>query len=299
MTDLDRATRQVIESYLHDVRAALRQGDADVADEAVKDLEAHLLGALDAGSTPGEARTIVDALGTPEPVTRAARLSAADELGDVLGVPYEVRVPTGERVASRWWNPADPRLFMPRVWGMGWDLNMGALAVKLGLIEPDAEDEPFALAPDGAFVLALVVPVALTVITIGTYVALRDRFPAQLPVHWDWRGEPDDFAAAIIAFAPLFMMAVLPTTWAAWLVARGRSSRPAKGGAIGFATFLSTLATGVWLQTVAEGVGKHPPAWTIAAIILAAVAIPLAVFTGLARSGRAAEQRRDMAPRGR
>lgn len=30
--------------------------------------------------------------------------------------------------------PENPALFIPRTWGIGWDLNVGAVAVKLGLV---------------------------------------------------------------------------------------------------------------------------------------------------------------------
>jgi uncharacterized membrane protein len=47
--------------------------------------------------------------------------------GTFLGVPYDWRRPTRARVKSRLWNPAEPRLFVPRVFGMGWDINFARL----------------------------------------------------------------------------------------------------------------------------------------------------------------------------
>ena len=44
----------------------------------------------------------------------------------------------GARAARSWWSPADPGFFLPRTLGFGWDI-FGAVAVKLKLIEPDAE----------------------------------------------------------------------------------------------------------------------------------------------------------------
>ena len=44
--------------------------------------------------------------------------------GTFLGVPYDWRRPTVARAKSRWWNPDDPRLFTPRAFGVGWDLNL-------------------------------------------------------------------------------------------------------------------------------------------------------------------------------
>jgi Family of unknown function (DUF5808) len=44
--------------------------------------------------------------------------------GKFMGVPYDWRKPTAERIASRWWNPADKRLFTPKSFGWGYDLNL-------------------------------------------------------------------------------------------------------------------------------------------------------------------------------
>lgn len=48
--------------------------------------------------------------------------------GAILGcVPYDFRRPTLRRAKSRWWNPRDPRLFTPRTFGVGWDVNVARL----------------------------------------------------------------------------------------------------------------------------------------------------------------------------
>ena len=47
--------------------------------------------------------------------------------GEVFGVPYDFRRPTFGRIKSRWWNPDDPRLFTPRAFGVGWDVNLHRL----------------------------------------------------------------------------------------------------------------------------------------------------------------------------
>ena len=57
--------------------------------------------------------------------------------GRILGVvPYDFRPPTFERVMARWWNPDDPRLFTPRVFGVGWDVNLARLATAGGSSTP-------------------------------------------------------------------------------------------------------------------------------------------------------------------
>ncbi|MQY29903.1 DUF5808 domain-containing protein [Nocardia aurantia] len=50
-----------------------------------------------------------------------------DPQGTVLGIPYDWRVPTAARLRARWWNPDDKRLFTPRAFGWGYDLNFHRL----------------------------------------------------------------------------------------------------------------------------------------------------------------------------
>lgn len=45
------------------------------------------------------------------------------EQGRFLKVPYDWREPTDEKVEARWWNPHDRRLFTPKAFGWGSDLN--------------------------------------------------------------------------------------------------------------------------------------------------------------------------------
>lgn len=47
--------------------------------------------------------------------------------GRVLGVPYDFRVPTVDRLRARMWSPGDPQLLTPQVVGLGWTLNVGRL----------------------------------------------------------------------------------------------------------------------------------------------------------------------------
>jgi hypothetical protein len=48
--------------------------------------------------------------------------------GSIAGrVPYDFRKPTLARFKSRWWNPRDRRLFTPRTFGVGWDVNLARL----------------------------------------------------------------------------------------------------------------------------------------------------------------------------
>lgn len=48
--------------------------------------------------------------------------------GRIAGrIPYDLRRPTLRRVRSRIWNPADRRVLVPTVFGVGWTVNVGRL----------------------------------------------------------------------------------------------------------------------------------------------------------------------------
>ncbi|HEY2777207.1 MAG TPA: DUF5808 domain-containing protein [Gaiellaceae bacterium] len=47
--------------------------------------------------------------------------------GQFLGIPYDWRRPTVARAKSRLWNPDDPRVFTPRWFGWGYDINFARL----------------------------------------------------------------------------------------------------------------------------------------------------------------------------
>ena len=44
--------------------------------------------------------------------------------GRVAGIPYDFRPPTLERARQRWWNPNNPSLFGPHMFGVGWSVNL-------------------------------------------------------------------------------------------------------------------------------------------------------------------------------
>lgn len=52
-------------------------------------------------------------------------------MGHILGIPYDFRPPTLERVKERWWNPKNPHLLAPHVFGVGWSINLFRVKQKL------------------------------------------------------------------------------------------------------------------------------------------------------------------------
>ena len=53
----------------------------------------------------------------------------------LAGMEYDFRKPTPARAKSRMWNPDDKRLFTPKTFGWGWDVNVYWLAHPAGLVK--------------------------------------------------------------------------------------------------------------------------------------------------------------------
>ena len=53
--------------------------------------------------------------------------------GRLLGfVPYDLRVPTVSRLRATVWDPGNPNILVPHAFGVGWSINFGSLAARLG-----------------------------------------------------------------------------------------------------------------------------------------------------------------------
>ena len=54
--------------------------------------------------------------------------------GELLGIPYSFSPPTVDRLKGRLWNPEDPRIFTPHIFGWGWSINFYQIGKRIGLI---------------------------------------------------------------------------------------------------------------------------------------------------------------------
>ena len=54
--------------------------------------------------------------------------------GRILGVPYDFRLPTVDRLVERVWNPDDERILVPQVIGIGWTINLYQLKRRAQLL---------------------------------------------------------------------------------------------------------------------------------------------------------------------
>lgn len=297
----------LVDTYFARVQGAMLVSAADEAAEAVEELRSHVLEELAAGDGSAAAVSrILGELGAPEDL--AAEYAGTDEAsplvsgqtdevrgighGRVLGIPYDVRVPTTARVASRLWDPMNPHILVPRVWGAGWDINFGALAVKTGIVRPDDEDEPFEAAPPAAVLATLAVPLTLAAAVLVLMAVRYSSLPAELPTNWDLAGNAAGYWPKAVDLGLLAALAVLPVLAA---VSSHIRRRPALNRVAGsaFATLLSGTALMVTVQTVltADGFSGVWPVW--AGLVLALL-LPFVMLTVLSRLGRTGEQRRDM-----
>jgi Family of unknown function (DUF5808) len=282
---LDDEARAVLQTCLARVG---RTVDAEYRDDVLDDLRAYFAEHLEPGATADDVAALAATVG------EAAESDAADDGRHARfgGIPIDLTPPTAERVAYTWWNPRDERIFVPRVFGLGWALNLGAVAVKLGLIEPDAEDEPFESTPAPAFRTALVVPVVLAGAVIAHYVVRGPTLPARLPNQLDVAGRVGSWTTKPVAAVTDIAAAVVPTAWAAWTIGRGATGARA-AGSIATATASAGIAAGLTLWRAAALDGKPRPLAGIGLVAL--LWLPAGtLLLALARAGRAAEQRRDL-----
>lgn len=64
--------------------------------------------------------------------------------GRVLGmVPYDFRLPTGERLLNRYWNTADSRVCMPTLFGVGWAVNLPSLMDRINVYHQDYSERHY------------------------------------------------------------------------------------------------------------------------------------------------------------
>jgi hypothetical protein len=63
-------------------------------------------------------------------------VAGEDKTGRFLGLPYDWRRPTPERLKKGIWDPGNRRVFVPKVYGWGYGINLHALARRLRLVRP-------------------------------------------------------------------------------------------------------------------------------------------------------------------
>jgi hypothetical protein len=300
-----------VDAYMSRVRDALRVNAPGECEETMEGLRAYLFDELAGGAgTPAEAARVLAELGPPEALAAQCAEAARDEptaserrekrslfSGRVLGIPYDLRPPTAERIASRWWDPLNPRIFVPRLFGAGWTVNFASVAVRLGLVRPDDEDVPFGLVPGRWLTAALALPLAVAAALAALIAVVQPALPASVPVSLSISGDAEGFASKGMALALPVCMTLLGLVLASWTWAKRRPPLP-RVAAGALATMLATISIAAYGQQAAAAYGHAGIAILITGMI-ASLALPFALLVILSRVGRTAEQRRDLGRTGK
>ena len=290
-----------IDVYLAEVRALLGPLGASDRDEALAELES-LLHAEAARS--GESAAL-EAVGDPGAYAEAVLDALADDAtpdvdgdpvpqGTVLGMPYDFRGASVDRIGSRVWNPADPRILMPRMFGVGWTVNLGAIAVRLGLIRPDdVGDESYDRIPRSVLAAVTAVPAVLAIAAAVAVFASWPSLPAEVPIHWGVSGRPDDWAPRGWVMTTLLALAILPPLVSyPRLVRRGTSPRSRLLASAGLAVS-AVLVLGITLVTVADHGAGASGNWVLL-VVLGMLVVPFLMLYVPLRLGLRAEWRGDI-----
>lgn len=302
--DLSPATAAVIDEYFTRFRHEAASADAVGLDEEVADLRDHLLSRLEhTVGLPDDAARVLSELGSPAELAAGFAESSSETeghdhgspklTGRLLGMPYDLRAPTSERYASRWWNPLDRRILVPKALGMGWTVNFGALAVATRIVRPDDEDVPFASVPPRIVAGTLLVPVLALVAFAVLAVISWPGLPSRVPSHWGLTGKVDGYLSRGSTLLIMSVLAAVPVAFAGWVHLRRRASLN-RVGASALSLSLAILALAVLVQTL-YALGGGTGVWVILAGLACSLLLPFALLIGVARIGRNAEQRRDLA----
>ena len=290
----------VIDEYFDRLRTAAAGHGTSIAPDDLAELRAHVDERLHATAhTAADATDALADLGTPEALAQAFADDATAGpqgpnglVGRVLGMPYDVRPPTSDRLARRVWDPTNPKILVPKVLGLGWTVNFGALAVRTRLVRPDDEDDPFTSAGSRVVAATLAAPVAAAVALGALVAATWTTLPATVPTHWGLNGRPDGYGSPAAAVIAVGVIGVVPVLLAAAVHLRGRHPF-ARVAASAVSLGLTALAGSIYAQTLftVRGGSGVWPTW---AGVAAFVVLPFGLLVTVSRRGRAAEQRRDL-----
>lgn len=300
------AANPLVEEYLSRFQKALGDVPDKERSEALLELRAHIEDALAALPTddPRAVAAILADLGSPEEYANNLKqmTSANGESGRVetkasgtfMGMPYDFGKPTAQKLAERLWNPSDPRIMMPKVFGAGWTINLGAVAVKLGLIRPDDEEEqPFSCVPDGAIRTAMIVPILLNALCVFATVKYFPLLPAELPIHFDILGNPNRFTSPLGAIAWLLAPSLVLLMGLTPVIFSKRRSQMAKSLSVSVLVFMSTMCSAIYLGSLYYGLNSEMP-FNPGAGVLASIAFLFLTLVSLSKIGLREEWRRSL-----
>lgn len=127
-----------------------------------------------------------------------AELGTQRRLQTLLGIPNSLAPGVMERMAATF-DPSDRRIVVPHVFGIGWAINAGAIAVRLGLLNPDdLDDDLLTEASEGPGKVARVTAWTTIGIAVATTIATYDTHAPTGPAK---RRAARDLAGVALAVA--------------------------------------------------------------------------------------------------
>ena len=193
----------------------------------------------------------------------------------IFGIPLSTAL--NDEAFLRTFEPENPALFVRKPVGLGWDLNVGAVAVKLGLIRPDDSlgDLREYICPQVAKALSAAPVAAAAATCIAAATLSRGR---NLASGWDWRGRPRGFTRGVRATLPHAVVAIAAA--AATLRAKDEGADVAASArALGIQTTAALLLR----AAVTSRTGKSNPA--VFAALAAYPLVSTSILVSVVRHG--------------
>lgn len=212
------------------------------------------------------------------------RLFGRDDDGvlRILGLPAGLRGLTSSEVRLRCFEPENPRLLVPRTTGLGWDLNLGAVAVRLGLIRPDDSLPDLVDHIPGSTVRMLVaVPPVMTAGTCALAAAVGRRAD-RLPSGWDATFRPRGWGRPRAALGPLVGVSTVLAGWSLW-----QNRLEDRGVDVMATAEILGVQAGMAVLVVAAGRGARRPearSWSAALAPVAVVTVATGVCVAVVRT---------------
>ena len=216
------------------------------------------------------------------PADYAASLADETATGRTfLGMPVSLDAAGIRRRMRESFDPENASWFVPKAYGVGWDLNWGRVAVALGLIRPDDADADVlaavpATAVRTAAVVAVVPAVAAGVIAVSGLASME-----QAPTHWPLRGPADRWGTPAEAFATPLGLAAVSTVLGTLAVRSGRAGARLPALTLATASGLGSLAA----ASCARWGGRRSSGQVVLAALVGGGIAGAALSSAVVRSG--------------
>lgn len=201
----------------------------------------------------------------------------------IAKLPADWRGISQQTVRLRSFHPEDPRLLTARTFGIGWDLNIGALAVKLGLVRADDNlTDLTAHIPRQSARAMRHLPALLSAVSL----ALGARLIANgtpLATKWDLTLRPRRYSSALGALSAPLAITLGATGWN-YLAQRRAGAHSCDVTAAANASGLAAGSVLTILAAARSAVRPRAREPLAAAAVAAIPAVSLAVFTAAVNS---------------